>query len=330
MLVIVGALIVLGSVAGGYLMEGGKPLVLNQPAEFIIIGGAALGSLLIGTPPSVIKKLIGQLKTLLGSGTSKNDYNDLLAMLYQLFKVAQQSGVMALEPHFEAPANSAIVSKYPKFLARHHAVDFLADSIKVIIIGGIGAHDFEALMDQDLEVRHDEAAKPAATLNKVADALPGLGIVAAVLGVVITMGAIDGPPAEIGPKVGPALVGTFLCILMSYGFTQPLATNLEQRVMQEAYYEQCMKAGVLAMYKGFSPMVSVEFARRALPDESCPAGHRRQKKERSWWPSWRRLEGRVRRFRHRDDGVLSRDVARQPEQTGQGGDWWLLPRSGRI
>ena len=147
MLVIVGALIVLGSVAGGYLMEGGKPLVLNQPAEFLIIGGAALGSLLIGTPPSVIKKLLNQLKTLFGSGTSKTDYSDLLAMLYQLFKVAQQSGVMALEPHFEAPANSNIMTKYPKFLARHHAVDFLADSVKVIIIGGIGAHDFEALMD---------------------------------------------------------------------------------------------------------------------------------------------------------------------------------------
>jgi chemotaxis protein MotA len=247
MLVIVGALIVLGSVAGGYLMEGGKPLVLNQPAEFIIIGGAALGSLLIGTPPSVIKKLLAQMKTLFGAGTHKNDYNDLLAMLYQLFKVAQQSGVMALEPHFEAPANSNIMTKYPKFLSRHHAVDFLADSIKVIIIGGIGAHDFEALMDEDLDVRHHEEGRPAATLGKV-----------------------DGPASEIGHKVGAALVGTFLGILMSYGFTQPLATNLEQRVLQEAYYEQCIKAGVLAMYKGFSPMVSVEFARRVLPDELRP------------------------------------------------------------
>jgi len=270
MLVIVGALVVLGSVAGGYLMEGGKPLVLNQPAEFIIIGGAALGSLLIGTPPSVIKKLLGQIKMLFGSGAAKTDYNDLLSMLYQLFKVAQQSGVMALEPHFEAPAKSSIMTKYPKFLSRHHAVDFLADSIKVIIIGGIGAHDFEALMDEDLEVRHHEEARPAATLSKVADALPGLGIVAAVLGVVITMGAIDGPASEIGHKVGAALVGTFLGILMSYGFTQPLATNLEQRVLQEACYEQCIKAGVLAMYKGFSPMVSVEFARRVLPDELRP------------------------------------------------------------
>jgi chemotaxis protein MotA len=192
-------------------------------------------------------------------------------MLYQIFKAAQQSGVMALEAHFEAPESSSIVSKYPKFLARHHAVDFLADSIKVIIIGGIGAHDFETLMDEDLEVRHQGATKPAATLNKIADALPGLGIVAAVLGVVITMGAIDGPPAEIGHKVGAALVGTFLGILLSYGFTQPLASNLEQRMTQEAYYEQCIKAGVLAMYKGFPPAVSVEFARRVLPEELRPS-----------------------------------------------------------
>jgi chemotaxis protein MotA len=270
MLLIVGALVVLGSVAGGYLMEGGHPLVLNQPAEFLIIGGSAAGSLLIGTPPSVVKQLIGQIAKLFGKGTTKSDYIDLLAMLYQVFKLAQQSGVMALEAHFEAPEKSSILSKYPQFLARHHAVDFLADSIKVIIIGGVGAHDLETLMDLDLEVRHHEVIKPAATLGKIADALPGLGIVAAVLGVVITMGAIDGPPAEIGHKVGAALVGTFLGILMSYGFTQPLATNLEQRAAQDGCYEQSIKAGVLAMYKGFPPMVAIEFARRVLPDEIRP------------------------------------------------------------
>jgi chemotaxis protein MotA len=143
---------------------------------------------------NLIKRLVGQIAQLFGSGPSKDDYSELLAMLYQLFKVSQQSGVMALEPHFENPAESSIVSKYPKFLAHHHAVDFLADSIKVIIIGGMGAHDFEGLMDLDLEVRHHEAAKPAATLSKVADALPGLGIVAAVLGVVITMGRSMVPP----------------------------------------------------------------------------------------------------------------------------------------
>jgi chemotaxis protein MotA len=245
-------------------------LVLMQPAEFIIIGGEALGRLLIGTPVNVVKRLLSQLAGLFAAGSTKSDYADLLAMQYQLFKAAQQSGVMALEAHFEKPHESAIMSKYPGFLKRHHAVDFLADSIKVIIIGGIGAHDFEALMDQDLEVRHHEATLPATTLTKVGDALPGLGIVAAVLGIVITMGAIDGPAAEIGHKVGAALVGTFLGILLSYGFAQPLAAALEQRVASEGAYEQCLKAGVLAMYKGFSPMVSVEFARRVLPDEVRP------------------------------------------------------------
>ncbi|MEO8071597.1 MAG: motility-associated protein [Acidobacteriota bacterium] len=218
MFLIIGFVLVIASICGGYFMEGGNFMVLVQPAEFVIIGGAALGSMLIGTPPSILKRLVGQLKGLLGGATTKADYMELLAMLYQLFKAAQQSGVMALESHFEKPDTSPIMSKYPKFLARHHAVDFLADSVKVIIIGGIGPHDFENLMDLDLEVRHHEAAQPAATLNKVSDAMPGLGIVAAVLGVVITMGVIDGPPAEIGHKVGAALVGTFLGILMSYGF----------------------------------------------------------------------------------------------------------------
>jgi chemotaxis protein MotA len=261
---------VIGSVAGGFLLEGGHPLVLNQPSEFLIIGGAAVGSLLIGTPVWVLRQLVGQITQLFAAPPSKGAYLELLAMIFQILKVAQQSGVMALEAHFEAPEKSSIMMKYPKFLARHDAVDFLADSVKVIIVGGIAPHDLEALMDQDLEVRHHESTRPAATLGKIADALPGLGIVAAVLGVVITMGAIDGPPSEIGHKVGAALVGTFLGILLSYGFTQPLANSLEQRVAEDGHYERCIKAGVLAMYKGLPPSVAIEFARRVLPEEIRP------------------------------------------------------------
>jgi chemotaxis protein MotA len=191
-------------------------------------------------------------------------------MLYQIFKLVQQSGVMALESHFEDPHKSPILTRYPKFLARHEAVDFLADSAKVVIVGGLSSHDLEALMDEDLRVHHEEALKPAAALAKIGDALPGLGIVAAVLGIVITMGHIDGPPEEIGHHVGAALIGTFLGILLSYGFCQPLAANLEGRVGDEAYYCICMKAGLLALYKGNPPAIAIEFARRVLPHDVRP------------------------------------------------------------
>jgi chemotaxis protein MotA len=271
MLLIVGALVVLGAVVGGYTMEGGKLLLLSQPAEFIIIGGAAVGSLLISTPPKVLKGLIAQITGLFASGLTRDDYADLLALMYKLFRLIQQTGIMALESHFEKPAESPIIRQHPKFLARHHAVTFLADSVKVIIVGGMSAHDLNELMDEDLMVQHDDASRPAATLAKIGDALPGLGIVAAVLGVVITMQAIDGPPAEIGEKVGAALVGTFLGILMSYGFAQPLSTSLETRAADDGRYEQCIKAGVLAIYKGFPPAIAVEFARRVLPPDVRPS-----------------------------------------------------------
>jgi chemotaxis protein MotA len=271
MLVIVGFLVVIGGVVGGYLMAGGALGVLNQPSEFVVIGGAALGSLLVSTPTRVLTLALAQIKgALSGSRAGKQDYIDLLSMLYQIFKLVQQSGVMALESHFEDPKQSPILSRYPKFLARHEAVDFLADSAKVVIVGGITPHDLEALMDEDLRVHHEEALKPSAALAKIGDALPGLGIVAAVLGIVITMGHIDGPPEEIGYHVGAALVGTFLGILLSYGFCQPLAANLEARVGDEAYYCICMKAGLLALYKGNPPAIAIEFARRVLPHDVRP------------------------------------------------------------
>jgi chemotaxis protein MotA len=271
MLLVVGAVIVLLSVTGGYLLEGGHMLVLNQPAEFLIIGGAAGGSLLIGTPPAVLKRLVTQCVGLFKASTGKAQYVELLSMLFQVFKVGQQGGIMALEAHFEAPEKSSVLSKFPHFLARRDALDFLADSVKVMILGGISPHDLEMLMDEDLEIRHDDALKPVATLQKIADALPGLGIVAAVLGVVITMGAIDGPASEIGHKVGAALVGTFLGILLSYGFTQPLASNLEQRMAEEHHYQICIKAGLVAVYKGFPPTIAIEFARRVLPETLRPS-----------------------------------------------------------
>jgi chemotaxis protein MotA len=271
MLLVVGFVVVMGAVLGGFMMAGGALAVLNQPSEFVVIGGAAIGSLLVSTPAKVLKATMSQvIGAMKGAGASRKDYIDLLSMLYQIFKLVQQSGVMALESHFEDPAKSPVMSKYPKFLSNHEAVDFLADSAKVIIVGGISAHDLEALMDEDLKVHHDQALKPSAALTKIGDALPGLGIVAAVLGIVITMGHIDGPAAEIGHHVGSALVGTFLGILLSYGFCQPLASNLESRVDTDAFYCLCIKSGLLALYKGNPPAIAIEFARRVLPHDVRP------------------------------------------------------------
>lgn len=270
MLVWVGLVIVAAAVAGGYLWHGGRLMLLYQPAEFVIIGGSALGILVASTPAAVLHGLVSQLKRLMTSAPTRQEYTDLLVMLYQLFRVAQSAGVMALETHLDNPNESSVFSRYPKFLARRGSVAFLADSARVIIVGGISPHDFDHLMYEDLEIRHREALMPAATLTKVGDALPGLGIVAAVLGVVITMQAIGGPVEEIGHKVGAALVGTFLGILLSYGFVQPVAVMLEHRVGEEQNIDQAIKAGILALHKGFAPAIAVEFARRVIPEDVRP------------------------------------------------------------
>jgi chemotaxis protein MotA len=251
-------------------MHGGQLLALNQPSELIIIGGAALGSLIIGTPLAVLKRLVGGLGGFFTSGPNKQDYLELLGMMYQTFRLTQQSGVMALEAHCDDPESSSIFSRYPRFLSNHHAVVFFTDSVRVVIMGGVSPYDLDALMDSDLDVHHSEASKPATTLARIGDALPGLGIVAAVLGVVITMQAIDGPPSEIGHKVGAALVGTFLGILLCYGFVGPMATSMESRVEEEGQYLACLKAGVLAMSKGLAPAIAVEFARRVIPSQVRP------------------------------------------------------------
>jgi chemotaxis protein MotA len=271
MLLLAGFFVVTAAVVGGYLWEGGHLALLSQPAEFFIIGGAATGILLISTPMAVLRELVHQFKRLLSPPPAHRDYSDLLVMLYRLFRAAQATGVMALETHFDNPAESSILSRYPRFLVRKQALTFLADSARVIIVGGIAPHDFDHLMTEDLEVRMHEQLIPSTTLAKVGDALPGLGIVAAVLGVVITMQAIDGPPSEIGHKVGAALVGTFLGILLSYGFVQPVASSLEHRVEEEMHTQQAIRAGLLAMYKGFAPAIAVEFARRVIPEEVRPS-----------------------------------------------------------
>jgi chemotaxis protein MotA len=270
MLVIVGSIIVLGSVLGGFMMSGGPLPVLIQPSELVVIGGAALGAMITSTPLGVLKAMGAQFGGFFKARPGKKEYLELLGMLYQLFKLTQQSGVMALESHVEDASKSAIMSRYPKFLANHHAVHFLTDSIKVIILGGIAPHDLEALMDEDLDVHHHEELKPSSALATMGDSFPGLGIVAAVLGIVITMQAVSGPVEVIGEHVAAALVGTFLGILLCYGFVGPMATQMGHIVNEEAHYLVCLKTGLLAVYKGFPPAIAVEFARRVLPAEVRP------------------------------------------------------------
>src|SRR5687768_10752054 len=210
MFILIGIAVVIVSVVVGYVLQGGYLAALAQPAEFLIIGGTAVGALMIGTPVQTLKELAHQLAICLRPRLGREDYLELFAMLYQIFKLVQQKGVMALEPHFEQPAASPLLGKYPRFLSRPTAVAYLGDSVKVMIMGAVTAPDLDALLEDDLRVRHRQGLEPATVVAKVGDALPGLGIVGAVLGVVITMGAIDGPAAEVGHKVGAALVGTFL------------------------------------------------------------------------------------------------------------------------
>lgn len=270
MLVIVGSMIVLGSVLGGFVMAGGPLPVLIQPSELVVIVGAAIGATITSTPITVLKGMAAQFGGFFKARAGKQEYLQLLGMLYQLFKLTQQSGVMALESHVEDASKSPIMSKYPKFLANHHAVHFLTDSIKVIILGGIAPHDLEALMDEDLDVHHHEALKPSSALTTMGDSLPGLGIVAAVLGIVITMQSVSGPVEVIGEHVAAALVGTFLGILLCYGFVGPMGTQMAHIVNEDAHYLVCLKTGLLAVYKGFPPAIAVEFARRVLPAEVRP------------------------------------------------------------
>jgi chemotaxis protein MotA len=272
MFVIIGFVIVIGAVVGGYLMEHGHLQVLMQPAELVIIGGAALGTLLIGNPlPIVISLIKGALGALKPIPFHKKFYLENLKMLNDLFLHARKNGLVKLEADVEEPQKSAVFSKYPAFLKNHHAVDFVCDTLRMAISGGIGAFELDQMMETDMEVHHHEATVPVAALTTVADALPGLGIVAAVLGVVITMGALGGPPEEIGHKVAAALVGTFLGILMCYGFLGPLAGYMTKINDAENEYFRVLRVALVAFVKGSAPILAVEFARRSIPAHVRPS-----------------------------------------------------------
>ena len=272
MFVIIGFVIVFGSVFGGFVMEGGPLPLLMQPIEILIIGGAAIGSFIVATPVKIMKQAIsGVLGTLKGDAYSKQTYIDLLKMLYELFQLAKKDGLIAIEVHIEKPQESSILRKYPSFVKNHHAVDFLCDSMRMLVSGGISPFDLETLMDSDITTHHEEVAKPVSMVTKVADALPGFGIVAAVLGVVLTMQAIGGPVEEIGYKVGAALVGTFLGILLSYGFVGPVATNMENINSSGSRYYEVIKASVVSFSKGAAPLLAVEAGRRVVFNVDRPS-----------------------------------------------------------
>jgi chemotaxis protein MotA len=272
MFVIIGLALVIGALMGGYLMAGGELLVLMQISEFVIIGGCAIGSLIAANSLHTLKALIaGVLKTLKGPAVSKEIYLELMQMLYELFQFAKREGLIALEPHIEDPETSSILSKYPSFLANHHGVVFLTDTLKVVLSGGVPAHDLEELMDQDLEAHHEEEHIAPAALTTMADAFPALGIVAAVLGVVITMGSISDGPEAVGHHVAAALVGTFLGVLLSYGIVGPVANNMAGIVAKEAKYLVVIKSALLSFAKGAPATVAIEYGRRAIDPENRPS-----------------------------------------------------------
>jgi chemotaxis protein MotA len=271
MFCIIGMIVVLGAIAGGYLMEKGNLLVLFQPAEILIIVGAAIGTMIIGNPMPALVKILKSLIGLLGSNrrTSKF-YLENLQMLYDVFQFARRSGVNKLEEQVEAPDQSAIFQKYPAFLKDHHARDFVCDTLRMSISGVVGAFDLDQMMEIDMDVHRQELEAPVTALQTVADALPGLGIVAAVLGIVITMGALGGPPEEIGHKVAAALVGTFLGILLCYGFVSPMANLISKQNEAEHHYYNCLRTALIAFAKGVAPILAVEFARRSIPADYRP------------------------------------------------------------
>lgn len=262
---IVGVLIVLGAIIGGYVLEHGHLAALFQPVELLIIGGAAFGATFISHPMPVIKSALGGIvKLMKGSSYKKEKYMELLALLYALFGKIRKDGLIALEADIEEPEKSAIFANYPGVLADHHAMDFICDYFRMMVGGSMNAFEIENLMDIELETHHHEAHAPIGVISGAADALPAFGIVAAVLGVVITMGAISGPPEELGHKIGAALVGTMLGILLSYGFAAPIASAMTYQMEDEAKYYLCIKTCIIAYLNGYAPQVAVEFGRKVL------------------------------------------------------------------
>ncbi len=271
MLAIIGIVVVLGSVLGGFVIAGGKILALFHVSEIIVILGTAAGTVLISTPLSVLKGMASKLASVLkGSAAKPAVYLDTLKMLYELFQIARKDGLVAIESHIEGPEKSAVFKKYPAVQHHHHAMQFLCDNLRLVLVGSVPPFDLDTLMDNEIEIHHHHEEAMAGALQKVSDALPGIGIVAAVLGIIVTMATINGPVEQVGEHVGAALTGTMLGVLFAYGFIGPLATAVEHLNRAEGHFYQVLKAAVVAFAKGFAPIIAVEFARRAVPADARP------------------------------------------------------------
>ncbi len=272
MFAIIGILVVFGAVAAGYLMEHGNLKVLMQPAELVIIGGAAIGTVLVANPLHILKKIASGFGGVFGgSKFNKQRYLDTLKMMYDLLNKARKDGLVALEADIEDPSKSPILSKYAAFTKDHHIRDFVCDTMRMAVSGGVEPFDLDQMMELDMEVHHHSSSQPVQALSTMADSLPGLGIVAAVLGVVITMGALGGPPEEIGHKVAAALVGTFLGILLCYGLVGPVAANMAKLSEDERAYYHVLRVLISSFMKGAPPIMAVEVARRAIPGHVRPS-----------------------------------------------------------
>lgn len=271
MFIIIGAVIVLVGVVVGFMMAGGNLVTLIQISEFITIGGAAIGSLLIANPVSSIKRIIASLTLAISPPHyHKHDYLELLKSFNDLFLVAQRDGLLAIEKHIESPGESEILKQSKRFINNEFQKNFFCDTMKVLLTGGIPPHELEAIIDTEIETYELEVKPIGHAINRVGDALPGLGIVAAVLGIIVTMGSINAGAEAVGHHVAAALVGTFLGVLMSYGFIGPLAANIEHVYEGEVRVLQTIKACIVAYAKGNPPIIAVEIARRTIFSDDRP------------------------------------------------------------
>jgi chemotaxis protein MotA len=267
MFVIIGWVVVLGCVFGVFIAHGGNmgPIIKALPWEMAMIGGATLGAFLVNNQMPVIKGTIsGALSCFKGGKYTKARYLQLLALLYDILQKARKEGLMSIENDVEEPHNSPLFKKYPAVGSDHHVVEFITDYLRMMVSGNLNAHEIESLMDSEIETHHHEAHAPVAAIQRVAGALPAFGIVAAVLGVIKTMSSVGQPPAVLGAMIGSALVGTFLGILLSYAFAEPLAGLLEQKVEESGKELQCIKTTLLASMQGYAPQVAIEFGRKVL------------------------------------------------------------------